>query len=68
MSDTENASGTQVPCISLLACPFCGHEAIASVTGKFARCGNEECFLGQPDFFLDATKWNTRANNKNRSN
>ena len=27
MSDTENASGAQVPCISLLACPFCGSQA-----------------------------------------
>lgn len=46
---------------SLLACPFCGAAAIDSLTGRYARCGNETCFLGDTEFFLEKEVWNTRA-------
>jgi hypothetical protein len=71
MSEQENASGAQVPCISLLACPFCGragvlrewrHKGHADKLWR-AECSSFDCgaTVGpypDPDFAVG--QWNRR--------
>ena len=69
MSEQENASGAQVPCISLLACPFCGGDAECywDSDGYTAGCKNPSCSVqmspmdGQKKAEVVAA-WNRRAN------
>lgn len=58
---TEASPDPQVGYTQPLNCPFCGTEAIKSITGKLTRCGNEDCFLGYDGFFLEVEEWNKRA-------
>ena len=43
MSEQENASGAQVPCISLLACPFCGKApTLKKTVGGFFKLDHRD--------------------------
>jgi len=75
MTNEQNASGAQVPCISLLACPFCGGPAKIdsmkllwwSRREYLARCTLCSCLGPAPDWSKTpeetAGAWNTRHAN-----
>jgi hypothetical protein len=67
MSEQENASGAQVPCISLLEllpCPFCGSPA-KTYCGT-VTCSNKACKMhfGLVPNMHTPQEWNTRISNK----
>ena len=75
MENEQNASGAQVPCISLLACPFCGGPAKIDIMKMWwwsrreylARCTLCSCLGPGPDWTNTpeetAGAWNTRHAN-----
>jgi len=42
-------------------CPVCGHAPLLSITEKFVRCGNNDCPLGNSEFFITVESWNKKA-------
>ena len=72
MPNEQNARGAKVPCISLLACPFCGSAAALEPYERRrgfwlygVRCQNHDCHTIVPLKRSEAEavhRWNSRAN------